>query len=246
MQSYISNRKQFVTVNGAQSKTETIRYGVPQGSILGPLLFIIYINDIPEIAPFAKFILYADDANIILTCDSIESVVRELNHLIENLVIWVKLNGLSLNLKKTKYMIFSRTRNVELITPLIISNTAIERKTEVRFLGVIIDETLNWTRHVKTVLSKMSRYVGIMYKIKKFLPLRARLQIYYSFVQSHINFCSLVWGFCSKSNIDAIFSKQKKGLRAVIPGFINYKYRNGETPGHTKSYFSEYKILTIH
>jgi len=134
-------------------------------------------------------------------------------------------------------MIFSRTRNVELPMPLIISNTAIERKTEARFLGVIIDETLNWTRHVKTVLSKMSRYVGIMYKIKKFLPLKARLQIYHSFVQSHLNFCSLVWGFCSKSNIDAIFSKQKKGLRAVIPGFINYKFKVGEIPGHTKFFF---------
>ena len=246
MESYLSNRKQFVTVNGSNSTTETIRYGVPQGSILGPLLFIIYINDIPEIAPFAKFILYADDANIILSGESIDIIVRDLYVLIENLTIWVKSNGLALNLKKTKYMIFSRTRNVELPMPLIISNTAIERKTEARFLGVIIDETLNWTRHVKTVLSKMSRYVGIMYKIKKFLPLKARLQIYHSFVQSHLNFCSLVWGFCSKSNIDAIFSKQKKGLRAVIPGFINYKFRDGEIPGHTKSFFSEYKILTIH
>ena len=87
------------------------------------------------------------------------------------------------------------------------------------------------------ILSKMARYVGIMYKIKKFLPLKARLQIYHSFVQSHLNFCSLVWGFCSKSNIDAIFSKQKKGLRAVIPGFINYKFKDGEIPGHTKSFF---------
>ena len=77
-----------------------------------------------------------------------------------------------LKAKKTKYVIFSRTRNVELPMPLIISNTAIERKTEARFLGVIIDETLNWTRHVKTVLSKMSRYVGIMYKIKSFYHLK--------------------------------------------------------------------------
>ena len=246
MKSYLSGRKQFVSVNGENSTTLAIKYGVPQGSILGPLLFIIYINDIPEIAPFAKFIMYADDANIILTGDTIDIIVRELNLLIDNLVKWVKSNGLALNLKKTKYMVFSRTRNVDLPMPLIIANAVIERKHEARFLGVIIDESLNWTRHVKTVLSKMSRYVGIMYKIKKFLPLKARLQIFHSFVQSHLNFCSLVWGFCSKSNIDAIFSKQKKGLRAVIPGFINYKYRDGEIAGHTKSYFSEYKILTIH
>ena len=92
----------------------------------------------------------------------------------------------------------------------------------------------------------MSRYVGIMYKIKKFLPLKIRLQIYHSFVQSHINFCSLVWGFSSKSNIEAIFTKQKIGMRAVIPGFINYKFKDGKTPGHTKAAFSEYQILTIH
>ena len=142
-------------------------------------------------------------------------------------------------------MIFSRSRCIDLPAPLVISKTVIERKKEARFLGVIIDESLNWTLHVKTILSKMSRYVGIMYKIKKFLPLTARLQIYHSFVQSHLNFCSLVWGFSAKSNIEALFSKQKKGLRAVVPGFINYKFRDGETPGHTKPFFSEYKILSI-
>ena len=92
----------------------------------------------------------------------------------------------------------------------------------------------------------MARYVGIMYKLKSTLPLKARLQIYHSFVQSHLNFCSIVWGFSAKSNIDALFAKQKKGLRAVIPGFIRYNYRDGEAPGHTKHKFSEYKILTIH
>ena len=191
--------------------TKSMEFGVPQGSILGPLLFIIYINDIPETACFAKCILYADDANIILTADTIESINSQLNDLIDSLLVWVSANGLALNLKKTKYMIFSRSRSVDLPDSLIISNTPIERKSEARFLGVIIDESLNWSRHVKTVLSKMSRYVGIMYKIKRYLPLTARLQIYHSFVQSHLNFCSLLWGFTSKSSIDALFSKQKRG-----------------------------------
>ena len=91
----------------------------------------------------------------------------------------------------------------------------------------------------------MTRYVGLMYKIKKLLPLSARLQIYHSLVQSHINYCVLVWGFSCRTNIEAIFTKQKMGIRAVIPGFVNYKYKNGQLPGHTKSAFSEYKILTI-
>ena len=245
LKSYLSQRKQFVCVNNVESTLGDITYGVPQGSILGPLLFIIYINDIPEISAVAKFILYADDANIIITADCIEDAYSELLKLVTNLTRWVHLNGLALNLKKTKYMIFSRSK-ISLPEPLIISKIPIERMTETRFLGVIVDESLNWSRHVKTILSKMSRYIGIMYKIKKFLPLKARLQVYHSFVQSHINFCSLVWGFSCKSNIEAIFCKQKKGMRAVIPGFIKYFYKDGITPGHTKEYFNKYKILTVH
>ena len=86
--------------------------------------------------------------------------------LILNLQQWVNSNGLALNLKKTKYMIFSRAKNIELPEPLRISGTPIERMHEARFLGVIVDESLNWSRHISTVQSKMARYVGIMYKIK--------------------------------------------------------------------------------
>ena len=94
-------------------------------------------------------------------------------------------------------MIFSTAQNTELPQPLVISGIPIERVYESKFLGVIIDDSLNWTRHVKTVQSKMARYIGILYKIKKYLPLQARLQIYHSLIQSHVNYCSLVWGFSS-------------------------------------------------
>ena len=151
IRSYLSCRKQYVSVNNTNSSTLDITYGVPQGSILGPLLFLIYINDIPEISMYAKFILYADDANIIVSANTIEEVYNQLHCLIDNLVKWVYCNGLALNLKKTKYMLFSRSKT-ELPCSLMISQKPIERQTETRFLGVIMDESLNWSRHVKTVI----------------------------------------------------------------------------------------------
>ena len=246
-ESYLSGRKQFVTIEGTDSRPIPIQYGVPQGSILGPLLFIIYINDLPNISKLAEFILYADDANIIITGTSIEEIQSKLDNLTSLLLKWVDSNGLALNLKKTHYMIFSNQRTAafpELEVK--IAGVTINRVTEARFLGVIIDEKLSWKKHIQAVKAKMNRYLGIMHKIKRYLPITARLQIYQSFVQSHINFCSLVWGFTSKSHIDSLFTKQKQGVRIVMPGYVNYHYNEGQLPAHTRESFKEYGILTIH
>ena len=244
LKSYLNNREQFVSVNGKDSVKKQIKYGVPQGSILGPLLFIIYINDIPGISKIAKFILYADDANIIISGDNINEIKEQLSTLSIALLKWVDSNGLLLNLKKTHFMIFSRQKNGQDLN-LMMAGTPIQRKSEARFLGVIVDEKLNWTTHIKTIKSKMSRYIGIMYRIKSFLPKQARLQIFHSLVQSHINFCSLVWGFSTKSNIELLFTSQKKGMRAVMPGYVKYYYKDGTLPSHTKAAFSEYRVLTV-
>ena len=143
-------------------------------------------------------------------------------------------------------MIFSK-RRIDLSSLQVrIDNTPIERKTEARFLGVIVDEKLSWSSHIKAIKTKMSRFIGVMYKIKRQLPIKARLQIYQSFVQSHLNFCSLVWGFATKSHIASLFATQKQGIRAVMSGYVNYYYKDGKPPDHTKLAFKEYEILTVH
>ena len=243
--SYLNDRKQFVSVGSSHSSTKPITFGVPQGSILGPLLFIIYINDLPQISELAKFIMYADDANIFIIGNSPDEVYNKLEILCSALIRWVDSNGLALNLKKTNYMIFSRQKSIN-YRDVVISGVTIERKTEARFLGVILDEKLSWSQHIAAVKMKMSRYIGIMYKLKKHLPLEARLQIYHSFVQSHLNYCSLIWGFAAKAHIESLFVKQKMGLRAVLPGLVNYWFENGVPPTSTKSGFYEHKILTVH
>ena len=157
---------------------------------------------------------------------------------------WVNSNGLALNLKKTKYMIFSRQRMTNKYD-FTLANVKIECKTEVRFLGVIVDDKLTWSKHIATIKSKMSRYFGIMYKIRRHIPSETRLQIFRSFVQSHLNYCSLIWGFAAKSHIDSVFSKQKSGMRAVMSGYVQFKYRDGQIPTHTKSTFHNLNVLTV-
>ncbi len=109
-----------------------------------------------------------------------------------------------------------------------------------------MDDRLNWTQHIKAVKAKMSRYVGVMYRIKSLLPAKSRIQIFQSFVQSYINYCSLIWGFAVKSNIESLFTAQKKGLRAAMPGYVDYFYKDGVTPSHTKQSFNDMNILTVH
>ena len=109
-----------------------------------------------------------------------------------------------------------------------------------------MDEKLNWSHHIAAIKLKMSRYVGIMFKIKHRLPVKVRLQIYQSFVQSHLNYCPLIWGFSAKSHIQSLFTKQKQAIRAVMPGFVKYWYKEGELPSHTKDFFKQCEILTVH
>ena len=180
-----------MSIKGISSSSKRLQYGVPQGSILGPLLFIIYINDIPQIQQIAKFILYADDANIILTGRNMQEIEEKFHQLSTILVDWIGCNGLSLNIKKTNYMIFSRFNKNDYTFQPRINNIPIEQKQAARFLGVIVDDKLNWNQHIIAVKSKIARYLGIMYKLRGVLPQVARLSIFHSFVQSHLNYCTL-------------------------------------------------------
>ena len=155
IKSYLSERKQKVALNNKFSSTLDMRYGVTQGSILGPLFFIIYINDIPNICEIAKFILYADDANIFLSGNTILEIEKKIEILSRNLENWVNLNGLALNVKKTNFMIFANKKIHEVPFSPKIFNSEIERKQSARFLGVIINENLTWKDHILVIRAKI-------------------------------------------------------------------------------------------
>ena len=201
--SYLTNRQQYVHVNQHDSTKRTLDYGVPQGSVLGPTLFLLYVNDMPEISKLADFIFFADDANLIFTGDTYQSINENINKVLQIIENWVASNGLKLNIGKTKYMVFTNKSKQNLYISL--NGTQIEQSDRERFLGVILDSGLTWTHHINLLASKISRNAEILYRVKGVVPDTTLRTIFHSFVQSHLNYCSSVWGLGSKNSVSKIF-----------------------------------------
>ena len=235
LKSYLCDRNQFVSYNGFKSSERTITCGVPQGSILGPLLFLIYINDLSNNCKFAKPFLFADDTNLLHHSKDHQNLQEELNYDLENISEWLKANRLSLNIKKTHYMVFTKKHGIADIN-LNIDGNKIDSVEQTKFLGVIIDKHLNWKNHIALVSGKVARGIGILIKARKYLPKDAILSLYYSFIYPYLTYCNLVWGTACVSHLERLKILQKKAMR-IIAGV---KPRE-----HTDPLFKEFKLLKI-
>ena len=240
--SYLQNRKQFVQYKDSISDYSTIQTGVPQGSILGPLLFIIYMNDIARVTKSFHFTLYADDTTLLEPLCSftlnqnLESGVlsEAINKELKLITDWLCLNKLSLNAKKTKMMIFHhRQKNIARIKlKLLINNTPIECVSEFNFLGVVIDKHITWNSHIQKISGKIACIAGTLTRLKRFLPKAILKIIYNALIQPHLNFGVLLWG----SNTKRIYKLQKWALRAITCSKYN---------AHCMPLFKELKLLRI-
>ena len=236
-QNYLSDRCQYVSINGANSGLLPITCGVPQGSILGPLLFLIYINDLPLVSKKAITILFADDTNALYTGKTYEELARVVCDDLAILSDWFKCNKLALNELKTKYIIFhTRFNKPPDNFDIILNGIALERVEVTKFLGVLIQENLNWNKHIGQVCNKIARSTALLAKLKHYVPRYVLLIIYNSLCMSHISYALSVWGSSPACSLKRIISLQKRGIRQVC----NAKYN-----AHTSPLFKQCKVLKL-
>ena len=214
--SYLSDRKQYVSVNGSNSNLLSITCGVPQGSVLGPLLFLVYINDLPNASKKLNFYLFADDTNIYCESKDLSNLLKIVNKELRSIKRWLDANKPSLNIDKTNYIIFhSSYRNVPSDSTIKIGKKQIKRVKFVKFLGLLLDEHLSWKYHLSELSKKLARTCGIFFKIRNLLPLDVLLCLYNALFLSFLQYGLIVWGQTFASYIDPIFKLQKKAVRAI-------------------------------
>ena len=196
MANYLRNRKQYVVFNNHNSEITDIRCGVPQGSILGPLFFSICINDLKNASNKCKFLMYADDTTIYFNIEDFNTnnLEAEINKELEQVNTWLKVNKLSLNVGKTKMMIFHRKKKHIPELKVLIDGCNIECVNSFNFLGIMLDQGLSWNNHVDLVKKKVSKVIGILYRFKNIFPSEVLKTLYSSLIASYLNYGLLLWG----------------------------------------------------
>ena len=234
--SFLNNRTYFVHVNGCSSDTRNVNIGVPQGSILGPLFFLIFINDMKNCSLLLIFLQFADDTTLMYSSPDVNVLNEILEREANKVLMWIHANKLVINLSKTNCMLFSNKRNIPNLN-IQLNNSNLDMVSETTFLGVVIDNKLSWKAHVKYVSSKISKSIAILRILRNSFPKNVLRLIYMSFIFSYINYCNLIWGSANKTTLEPLFKLQKKAVRLVN----NSKYLD-----HTEPIFKSLRILTIH
>ena len=234
--SYSTNRRQYVMIGRSESNCDLITCGVPQGSILGPILLILYINDLNFASPLLQTIMFADDTNLFMTGKSLDVLERQMNEELQIISEWFRANLLSLNITKTSYMIFGNKKFQSI--NLMLENTCLLRQFDTKFLGVILSANLKWNKHIEIVCNKISKSIGILSKVRHLLPLHLTRMLYISLVEPYLNYCDIVWASADGSEIlDRILIIQKRFCRLIT--FSNYMT-------HSKPLFVRLYILPIY
>ena len=236
--SYLSNREQCVRIDDCKSEYRNIDIGVPQGSVLGGLLFLIYINDLPSVSDKLISVLFADDTCVSLSDIDYTNLINDFNTELIKLHSWLNSNRLSLNLAKTVAINFStRTEPYNVNVPLILNGINVKFSNSVKYLGITLDNKLTFGDHVIDINKKIAKNCGILYRLSHNAPKRILVCLYYALIYPYLTYCNPIWGGASDVHLNKLLLIQKKTVRAITKS----SYRE-----HSDPLFYDLGILKVH
>ena len=214
--SYLKNRKQYVSISGYDSNLRNIDFGVPQGSVLGPLLFLIYINDLHKAIKFCVTRHFADDTNLLIYNNSLKQLQKDLNYDLKQLCNWLKSNKISLNCSKTELAIFRHpNKQINYDLKIKINGKKLEPSKQIKYLGVVLDPHLNWSYHTDGLATKLTRAAGMLAKIRHYVPVNTLRSIYFGIFSSLLTYGSQIWGQFQNQHVTRLEKIQNKAIRII-------------------------------
>ena len=215
LRSYLTDRTQYCRINGQISNPLTVINGIPQGSALGPLLFLIYINDLPKCPEHATASMFADDTQIETSSNDVSVMKHELNHDLENVSTWLSANKLTLNKMKTEYMIIGSNKRLKRSQIDLEPHIHIRESRITKSLGLMINENLIWNAQVDRITGKVNSGLGILRRLQDIVDYQTLIVIYLSIIQPHFDYCSQIWGCLGKGLSDKLQKLQNKAFRII-------------------------------
>lgn len=239
-ESYLSNRFQFVKINNTLSNKLGVTRGIFQGTLLGPLLFLIYINDLCNLNLNAKIICFADDSTLLYSCSNLADLNTQINEDLKQIRRWFIDNDLTINCDKTKYLHFKLFKNNSPNLPIIFHSKKcnliqpcncqyLENANTIKYLGLHIDSNLKWKSHINFILNKMRFLISQFHHLKSKIHKKFLLTLYNSWIQSHLSYGVIAWGGDYITNINRILNLQNKFIKLIIRSDITIDiihYRN--------------------
>lgn len=237
LKSYLENRYQIVKIGNYESSSEPVTCGVPQGSILGPLLFLVYVNNLHQAELQGNLTLYADDTCLFYFGKNIETIMHQAQHDMKVLETWFQYNLLTINTSKSSYVIFKAKNKIVAQHPdLTINGIALHERQQEKYLGLTLDNKLTWRAHIQQITKKLSSLVGSLYNIARCIPRKARLLIYNSLVKPHLLYLIELWGCAAKTNLNHIQALQNKLVKILH----HYHYLTS-----SRTIYKETKLMNI-
>ena len=225
IESYLTDREQCVQINDATSDLDFIKHGVPQGSILGPLFFLLYINDIASCSPVLAFYLFADDTTIFFSHKDTKELEKIVNSELVHVTNWLIANKLSLNVGKSNLLLFRHKSDKTKTLKIVINGCTIDVKEYAKYLGILIDDKLSFKQHIQHVKSKLIRGNAILSMIRHYVQKNTLINTYNAYIQPHLDYGLNIWGHTYQTHLVQLKRQQRKAIR-----LMNFKPKRYETP----------------